>query len=357
MKKLESFFVRFSAKEQTLFAKRLSFLMASGVPILESLMLLRTQTKSKQKIIILDQVVNDVSNGMFLSTSLAKHGRLFSNFMINIIRVGESSGTLSTNLSYLAEELKKKQALKSKIMGALLYPIVITVGTVGVTTLLIMYVFPKILPIFISLHVTLPLSTRILVAVSRFLSIFGVWCCLLAIFGVGVFLFLRARREAVRLWGDRIVLSIPLARHIIQSYNLANFCRTLGLLLNSGTRLSEALVIAAEVTQNTIYKKVFVELSYTIQKGEPISRQLERRADLFPDMTRHLIAIGERTGSLPASLLYLCDLHEGELDEQAKQLSASIEPVLMVVMGLLVGFVAIAVITPMYEITSHLTPR
>jgi type II secretory pathway component PulF len=356
-KKIRFFLVRFSIKEQTLFVKRLSFLINAEVPIVESLGVLRAQTKSKEKAAVLDQVIVDVSNGQLLSTSLQKHKRVFSDFVINLIRVGESSGTLGVSLSYLADELKKKQALKTKVIGALLYPACIAVGTVGVTVLLIMYIFPKILPVFTSLQIALPLSTRILVGLSSFLSNFGLLLLLLVVVAVVAFFFAQEKWEQVRWRAATIVLAIPLVKTLVCSYNVTNFCRTLGLLLRSGMRLSEALVVTAGVTKNVVYKYMCLQLSQSVQRGESVSQSLVRYHKIFPDIARHLIAIGERTGTLAVSLVYVSDIHESDVDEQTKHLSSAVEPILMVVMGLVVGFVAVAVITPMYEITSRLTPR
>lgn len=356
-KNIKFFFIRFSIKEQALFVKRLSFLMNAGIPITESLSVLRAQTKSKEKVAMLDQIIDDVSSGQFLSTSLQKHRRVFSDFVINLVRVGESSGTLGVNLSYLADELKKKQALKTKVIGALLYPSCIAVGTVGVTMLLIMYIFPKILPVFTSLQITLPLSTRVLVALSNFLSDFGLLLLVFLVVSVVVFFFAQQKWEQVRWWVATSVLAVPVVKKLVCSYNITNFCRTLGLLLRSGMQLPQALVVTGEVTKNIVYKRMCLQLSHSIQRGESVSQSLVHYSKIFPDVARHLIAIGERTGTLASSLVYVSDIQESEVDEQTKQLSSAVEPVLMVVMGLVVGFVAIAVITPMYEITSRLTPR
>lgn len=357
MKNPTSFFVRFSTYEQALFVKRLSFLINASIPVVESLSMLRAQTKAKQKAAILDKVIADVSNGQALSTSLEKHGRMFGEFVINLVRVGERSGTLGINLSYVADELKKKQALKTKVVGALLYPACIAIGTIGVTLLLIMYIFPKILPIFTSLQITLPLSTRILVGLSKFLSDFGLLLCAFGISVVAVFFFAQQKWEKVRWWVAHMLLATPLVKNLVCSYNVANFCRTLGLLLRSGMRLSEALLVTAGVTKNVVYKSMCLHLSHAVEQGESVSQGLVHHRKIFPDIARHLIAIGERTGTLTGSLVYLSDIHEQEVDEQTKQLSSAVEPILMVVMGLIVGFVAVAVITPMYEISSRLTPR
>jgi type II secretory pathway component PulF len=350
-------FIRFSAKEQTLFAKRMSFLIKAGVPIVECLTLIRSQTKSKGKGKVYDAVIADVSSGQHLATSLGKFSRLFGDFAVNLIRVGENTGGLSQNLAYLADELQKKQALQRKVIGALIYPIFITVATLGVTTMLTAYIFPKLMPIFTSLHVELPLTTRVLIATSAYLRDWGLLTLLALIAFGGVLAFIRNKSEAFRMLGDRALLHIPFAGSITRSYNLTNFCRTLSLLLKSGIRVTQAIEITGETTKNRAYRAACAEISAKVMKGEPISKGLAAHPELYPDILTHMIAIGERTGNLSNTLSYLGELHESEVDELTKTLSSSIEPVLMIVMGLLVGTIAVSVITPIYSITQHLSPK
>lgn len=350
-------FVHFSTKEQTFFAKRMSFLIKAGVPLIESLHLIRAQTKSKAKKHVYDVVIADVSSGQYLATSLGRFRRLFGEFAINLIRVGEDSGILGQNLEYLADELKKKDELQRKVIGTLIYPIFITVATIGLTAVLTAYIFPKLMPIFTSLHVDLPWTTRTLIWTSAYLRDWGLWTLLcVIIFFVALFV-IRNRYECVRMWGDRILLRIPLAGTMARAYNLTNFCRTLGLLLRSGIAFGEAITITAETTKNRVYREACAELSTRIMRGETISLGLSAHPRLYPDILTHMIAIGERTGNLSTTLTYLGELYETEVDELTKGLSSSIEPVLMVVMGLLVGLVAVSVITPIYSITQHLGPQ
>lgn len=350
-------FVRFSTKEQTFFAKRMSFLVKAGVPLVECLQLIRSQTKSKAKGRVYDSIIAEVSAGQYLSNSLATFKRLFGDFAVNLIRVGEQSGILSQNLEYLADELQKKQVLQRKVIGTLIYPIFITVATLGVTTVLTAYIFPKLMPIFASLHVQLPLTTRALIATSAYLHTWGIITALglIALF-IALFV-IRNTYESARLWGDRILLRIPLAGSVARAYNLTNFCRTLGLLLRSGIMLCEALAITAETTTNRVYRESCVRLAEQITRGEPLSRGISARPDLYPDMLAHLLSVGEKTGNLSTTLTYLGELYEAEVDELTKGLSSSIEPVLMLVMGLLVGLIAVSVITPIYSITQHLSPK
>ncbi len=350
-------FVRFSVKEQTLFAKRLSFLVKAGVPLLDCLHLIRKQTRSRAKVKVYDAVIKDVANGQYLSTSLGKFKRLFGEFAVNIIRVGENSGILSQNLAYLADELTKKHALQRKVIGTLVYPIFITVATLGVTSILTVFIFPKLMPIFTSLHVELPWTTRALIATSDFLRNDWLWLILAIILVFTAWFVLRAQFVVVRYFGDRLLLNIPLAGSIARSYNLTNFCRTLGLLLKSGVHLSEAMNITAQTTRNLVYRGACERIAKCIVKGEPISRQLEKEKKFFPDILTHMVAIGEQTGNLSATFIYLGELYEGEVDELTKSLSSSIEPVLMIVMGILVGTIAVSVITPIYAITQHLQPK
>lgn len=345
---------RLSTKEQAHFAKRLAFLVKAGVPILDSLKILRRQTKSKSRSKIFDKIISDVSNGRFLSTSLKKLPNIFGDFAINIIKVGETSGTLDQNLNYLSEELKKKQALKQKIVGAFVYPIFITVATVGLTVLLTVFIFPKIRPIFDSLHVDLPISTKILIFVSDFLGNYGIYLLAGVATVIIAFLVLIKKSDYFHFIVDRLILRVPLFGKITQSYNMTNFCRTLGLLLKSGVRVTEALAITGDTTRNFVYKKECQNAAKSVMQGEKISKYLERRLELFPDIITQMIAIGESTGNLSETLVYLSELYESEVDDITKNLSSSIEPVLMIFMGLLVGFIAVSVITPIYEITQNL---
>lgn len=347
-------FVRFSVHEQVLFAKRLSFLVKAGVSLLEGLTMIRNQTKSKRKQRIFDTIIADISAGQFLSKSLEKYSHLFGEFTINIIRVGENAGVLSENLIYLADELAKKQALQRKVKGALVYPLFITVATLGVTSLLVVFIFPKIMPIFISLNITLPLTTRMLLAVSVYLQEWGV----LTLFGIIIallsFIFIRKVFLPLRRATDWLLLKLPIAGTIARSYNAANFCRTLGLNIRAGVNLTESMYITAQVTKNTIYKNAYLDFAEHIMKGEKISTTMMKYGGIFPDMLPHMILIGETTGSLSNTLGYLSDLYEAEVDESTRNLSSSIEPILLMTMGILVGLIAVSVISPIYEVTKHL---
>lgn len=351
---LEVAFVRFSIKEQTMFAKRLSFLIKAGVPLLDSLYLIRNQTRGKGKVKIFDAVINDVSCGQYLSTGLGKFRNHFGDFTVNLIRIGELSGILSENLMYLADELAKKHALQRKVRGALIYPIFITITTLGVTGLLTVFIFPKIMPVFVSLNITLPFTTRVLLALSTFLQSWGIHVLVLALILGACFAYVRARWYWLHRSTDRMLLVVPVVGEIARAYNVSNFCRTLGILLRSGVQVTEALEITASVTKNYVYREAYTLLAVEVMKGETIAKHIPVGTTVFPDLLSHMIAIGEKSGTLTETLGYLSDLYETEVDEQTKNLSNTIEPILLVIMGLIVGLIAVSVITPIYDITKNL---
>jgi type IV pilus assembly protein PilC len=350
-------FGKLSLKEQAFFAKRLSFLIHAGVPLLDAIHMIREQTKIKKQQKVFDSVIHDISNGQSLASSLGKFKNVFGDFAINMIAVGEETGVLSENLAYLANELKKRQELKRKVIGALVYPIFISIATFGLTGLLTAYIFPKILPIFASLNVDLPITTRIMIWLSDFLRHWGWLVIILAIFFVMSFILTLKRSEKFHFFFDRNVLRIPFIGNMIQNYNLANISRTLSLLLNGGMTLTEAIPITSRSTGNLVYKGEFLKLSKVVDRGEKLSSHLATERKLFPDILSQIVSVGERSGNLSETLGYLSDLYEAEVEDSTKNLSSLIEPILMIFMGLIVGFVAISVITPIYGITQHLSPR
>ena len=345
---------RLSVKDQTFLVKRLSFLIKAGIPMRDSLVMIREQTRRKGYVKILDTVIANVSNGQKLSTSLAKFKNTFGEFAINLIGFGEESGILSENLEYVAEELKKKQALRKKIIGASIYPIIVTVATIGIVTFLMAFLFPKILPIFSSLKYDLPFSTQVVIAISNFVIHYGLITFTSLIVLLIVFTVLIKKNETIHFYFHKFLLKIPIIGKIIRDYNMANFTRTMGLLLKSGVTMGDALQISVKITQNLVYKNEFKTLGFTVNRGAKISMHLNRRRDYFPDIVTQIISVGEQSGNLSNSLMYLSDMYEAEIDDFTKNLSSLVEPVLMIVMGILVGFIAISIITPIYGITQQL---
>jgi type II secretory pathway component PulF len=217
-----------------------------------------------------------------------------------------------------------------------------------------MFIFPKIMPIFISLNIKLPPTTRGLLAVNNFLSEHGLSTIVVTSTIIGTFEVSRRTFHTVHKKVDWFILRLPIVGGITRSYNCANFCRTLGLNLKSGIPLSEALHVTADITTNILYKEAYLDFAKHVLKGEKISSSMNRYSSIFPDMLSHMIHIGETTGSLSRTLGYLSDMYEAEVDESTKNLATSVEPILLMIMGILVGIIAISVISPIYEVTKYI---
>lgn len=350
-------FLRFSMQDQIFFAKRLAMILRSGMPIMEGLHMLGSETRTRSSTFIFQSLILDVSNGHKLSNGLGRFQNIFGEFCVNVVRVGETSGTLHENLNYLAEELKKKQALRRKVIGALIYPAVIVFATLGITVMLTVYIFPKITPIFQSVKATLPLSTRALMALSSFLSHWGLWLLFgLVVLSIG-FLVLMRLVPRFHLFMDQVLLRIPFLGKLSQYYNLANSSRTLSLLLKSDVGVAYAMELVAASTKNHAYRRAFYESGERIMKGQKISLSMQREKRLFPPLMTQMVLAGESTGNLSTSLMFLSDMYEEEINELTKNLTTLLEPILMIIMGIIVGFIAISIITPIYSITQNLSPH
>jgi len=347
-------FLHVSLSDKILFVKHLSIMVKSGMSLLDGLRLLQKQVRSASFSYIMRVVIMDVENGQFLSESLRKFGRVFDALFINVIKVGEETGTLADNLVYLASELKKKQIMRSKIRSALIYPIVILFATLGVSGILVFFVLPRLLPVFQSLRVDLPLPTRILVAVTAFLLNYGAWLLggLVVLFIVWYFFLLRI--SAIRYINHRLILATPLIGSLSRMANIADFTRTLGLLLKSGSRIVEAILITSESVTNVVYKKALREAAETVRRGNPFDQYLTKHENLFYPTVTRMIEVGNLTGTLESNLFYLAEFYESEIDESTKNLTTIMEPLLLLVMGAIVGFVAISIITPIYQITQSI---
>jgi type IV pilus assembly protein PilC len=339
--------------ERILFAKHLSIMIKTGMPLYDSLELIRRQLRSKSFSYVIERVINDIKNGKFLSQSLQQFKHLFGDLFISVIQVGEESGTLGENLAYLSTELQKKRLLRQKVRSAMIYPAVILFATVGVTSILVFFVMPRIMPVFKSLRIELPWATKVLLAVSSFLMNYGLWI-FMGVLAAVVIWFLLLRLYSFRFLTHRMILALPFVGNVSKMANTAEFTRTLGLLLKSGTKIVDALRITGESSQNLVYRKSLEEAAEIVQRGESLHMYLRKKENLFLPTVTRMIEVGDETGTLENTLFYLAEFYENEVDEATKNLSVVLEPILLLVMGLIVGFVAISIISPIYEVTQTL---
>ena len=306
--------LRLPVQDQILFAKRLGILIRAGIPILDGLQMLRKQTRSKSSAKIMDVLISDVENGQYISTSMGQFRKIFGEFAINIVAIGEVSGTLHENLNYLAEELKKKQMLKRKVFSALLYPMFIVFATLGITILLTVYLFPKILPVFSSFNFKLPWTTKTLIFISNALTHYGGFI-FLGLIALSIATWLALKNKDIALWVERQLIRIPVMGNLIMGYNLANLCRTLGLLLKSSVPIVKATSITAGTTVNLAYRQELTAMADHITKGDKIATHFAKNPGLFPPVMQQMVAVGEQAGNLSEALTYLADMYENEVED------------------------------------------
>lgn len=333
-------------------AKHLAVMLKSGLSITEALSVARDSADGKLSR-VLANILKSVESGHTLSSSLAEYPKVFSGFFVNAVYAGETSGTLSESLENVAEQLEKEKELIGKVRGAMIYPAIVLVVAVILGAVMSFMVLPKIIPLFEGLKADLPFSTRMLIKFSRFMEERGE----IALVSLALFIILTswlARRKFTQPFTHHLLLHTPIAKKISRNVNLARFCRTLGMLLKSGVTIDSALHITAETTRNYYYRRALEQISRDVGRGAKLSESLERVGHIFPPLVTRMIKVGEESGRYEETLFYLANFYEVEVDSATKSLSAAIEPALLLVMGLAVGFLAISIITPIYDITGRI---
>jgi len=348
-RKILEIFSRVSLDEKIFFTKNLQVMIKAGIPFSDSLKALALQTKNKKLKRTIENIHQDIENGSTLAESLVKYPHIFPELYVNMVRAGEESGKLESVLDQLAIQLKKTRDLNSKIKGALVYPIFILCATIGIGVFMLIFVFPKILSLFSEIQITLPLTTRILIKISSFVSSKG-WL-FLAILIVIIILFLRIIRskKGRRSW-HRLLLKFPIVSPIIKKVNLAQFSRTFSSLLRAGLGLVRTLEISAGVVGNIIYREKILEVSERVKEGISVSEVLEKSPNLFPPTVVQMIKVGEQTGTLDNILEDITQFYEDDIERTMASLSSVIEPVLIILLGIVVGLLAVAILKPMYSL-------
>lgn len=341
-----------SVLEISLFTKHLALTLRSGISLAEGLRILSVQSKGRMR-----QITNDllrkIEGGSDFHTALEHHEKYFGPIYINMIKIGEESGTLDMKLEKLAEQMKKAHLLKKKVQSAMLYPSMVFIAIVGLGLSIALFVLPQILPLFKSLDVELPFTTQILIKVADITSVHG------DIIMVGVLIFMTLffwiiKRKFMHPIVHKIILVIPVVKNIVKNMNLEKFTYMLGTLLDSGIPIHKALEITAQSTGNFWYRRAITRTSKNILGGKTLAEGLEQTPSLFPPITTKMVAMGEETGHLANSLQYLSEFYEDEVNEVMKNLSNILEPVLLIFIGLIVGGVALSILGPIYEITGSL---
>lgn len=341
---------RVTAREKILFAKNLALMIRAAYPLREGLMAMEEQTRSRYFRKVVSSVIHDIENGQSLADALSRFPNVFDNFFISIVRIGETSGKLEENLAYLAFQLEKNLDLRRKVRAAMIYPLFVLAAGVGVGLLVVFFVFPKLLPVFKSLEVKLPLPTQLLLGLTEWTLAYWPYLLVGCIVVVIVLRLLLLSRR-VKWYAQKFLLHVPVIRPMIINVTTAYYARTLGILLKSGVQIFDSLLIIAKSVSNLLYQREFEALALHIQRGETISGYLQARHHLFPPMVGRLISVGEKTGTLVESLGYISEFYEKEVDDMTKNLSTILEPILLLGVGIFVAFMALSIILPIYQLT------
>jgi type IV pilus assembly protein PilC len=339
-------------KDLVIFSRQLSVIVSATIPLVQGLRILINQTESPVLKTIISEVADDVEGGAKLSAALGRHPQAFSDFFINIIRSGETSGKLDEVLNYLADQQEKDYDLTSKIKGAMIYPIFIISGLLIVGAAMMIFVIPQLTSILAETGTELPTTTKILISTSSFLTAYWWLALVVLVIGVGAFRFLIKTKKGKHYW-DAFKLRLPIFGNLFQKIILVRFTRSLHTLTTGGVALTKSLEIVSDVVGNEVYKELIQETGREVEDGNSIATVFLRSRQV-PIMVSQMLNLGEKTGRIDDILDKLANFYSREVNNMVNNLVTIIEPLIMVVMGVAVGILVSAIILPMYNLAASL---
>lgn len=349
----QNIFSRVSVSEQIILAKNLSGMLRAGLSLYRALSVLEKQTKNSKLSKILISLSNEINFGGTLSSGLSKFPNVFPNIFVSMTRAGEESGNLAGALSEVALNLEKAHSLTKKVKGALIYPGIIISAMIVIGILMFAFVVPTLAKTFQELNVQLPASTKFIIFLGNLFSQHLFLSLVLIIgFVFGIISLFRAHFMAKYI--DFVVLKIPIIGNLAKKVNTARTARTMSSLLLAGVSITRAIKITEDVVQNVYFKKVLREAKEEIEKGASFSSAFESNSHLYPVMVSEMIQVGEETGKLSDMLLDIAVFYEEEIENKTKNMSTIIEPALMIIVGVAVGFFAVSMISPLYSVMENI---
>ena len=340
-------------EERITFTKNLSAMLSAGLPLSRALSVIERQTKNKNLKAIVTSLEEDVKKGSSFFEALARYPKVFSKLFISMTKAGEESGKLSDALKIVAQQMDRSYSLQKKIKGAMIYPAIIMMAIIVIGILMMIYVVPTLSNTFKELNVELPTATRVIITVSDFMAanvvvVFGILITAFA----GIYAFVKSK------FGSRVILAgalyVPAIGELVRETMGARAARSLSSLLTSGVEMLTALSIAQEVVGDNIFGKVLEDAGVRVRKGESLSAAFVANPKLYPPFISDMISVGEETGKVADMLEQIAEYYETDVQEKTKDLSTIIEPILMLVIGVAVGVFALAMITPIYSLSSKI---
>ncbi len=353
-KKKKSFTIgKISNKQLCLFTRQLSTLQDAGLPVLRSLKILHNQCKPGVLKNSLEDVVEDIESGSTLSEAFAKHPKAFDKLYCNMIKAGEAGGALEAILQRLADFKEKAQTLKRRVKGAMVYPVVVILVAVVIVGFILYFIVPKFIAIFADFGVDLPGPTVFLIKASD-IVVHKFWIVILIPILIWVFIKLMYRNRTGAYILDRIWLMVPVMGSILEKSTVARTMRTLGTLVQSGVPILESLSIVKETAGNKVFERAFARIYDSIREGETIAQPL-RESRIVDDIVVNMIDVGEETGDLDSMLNKIADNYEEEVEVLVESLVSLLEPIMIVVLGGIIGFIVIALFMPLIQLISKLS--
>jgi len=338
-------------KDVVILTRQLATMIDAGLPLVQCLEILGSQTENKTLAKTIVQVRSDVESGATFADALKKHPKVFDNLYVNMVAAGEAGGILDTILGRLAAYMEKFAKIKRQIKSAMIYPSVILFVAVAVVSILLVVVVPMLADMFKESGQALPLPTRIVIGVSDFLKSWGGLILLLSIVGGIIGIKKWRKTDAGLRYTDRIAMQIPVMGSLIIRVSVAKFTRTLGTLMTSGVPILEGLIIVAKTAGNKIVEEAIMQTRQSVSEGKTLAEPLSK-AKVFPAMVTQMISVGEATGALDNMLNKIADFYDEEVDSAVAALTSMLEPMLMIFLGTTVGFVIIAMYMPIFQMGS-----
>lgn len=341
------FINRISMKDVVIFARQFSIMIGAGVAMVQALRILVNQTENQKFKKVIGEIGDEVEGGAPLSDCLAKRPKIFSNFFVSVVKSGERSGKLDEVLNYLADEIGKDYDMIAKIRGSMIYPAVVMVGMVVIGIVMMVFVLPKLMDVMTETGTALPVATRILIAISNFMT--GYWWLLIILFVGLLFAIKIALSSRTGRWiFDAMTLRLPVFGKLFQKILLVRFCRSMNTLLLGGVSIENSLSIAGDVVSNMTYKSLINQTIKEVEDGNSISIVF-LDSPLIPKMVSHMMQVGEETGKLDVVFNKVSEFYNREIDNMLANMMSLLEPMVMILIGVGVGVMVAAVIMPMYS--------
>lgn len=344
------FFGRIGFNDIVDLTRQLAIMLNAGLTLIDCFDILKKQITKPSLYKVVESLDKDVKGGNSFSASLKRYPEHFSNLYISLVKSGEASGKLSDILLKLSDNLETQREFRGKLKGALIYPLIVIIGMVGVMFVMITFVVPKLLNLYKDFNIELPITTQILIAVSSFSSRF--WPFIIAgVFGLSTLVRQYIRTKNGKLQFDTLLLKLPVIGKVVQISSLVDSTRTLSILINSGVSILDGLDIVIETTDNAVYQNAFQNIYKQVEKGSSLGNALANQ-NIFPPLLIQMTTVGEQTGHLDETLLRISRYFEMESALAIKAMTTLIEPLILVFLGVGVGFLVMSVITPIYNLTS-----